>query len=208
MKGRFVAMNNVTKRKGKIFIIGIILVIVIGCVGYYKIINNSNKQAESSDKQSSNNTDKEERDKNNNTKVDFDFDELENTLYSSIQKEEIVPFISKCESKASNTDEPPKTELYNTEVSSNTINTIINKLKTATSIEQEITYSWFGCPPKAITYYISVNSTNKEAIYNQTVFALNYANANNILLVQYNKKGYAFHFNSDEEINNFIETLS
>lgn len=208
MKGRFVAINNVTKRKSKIFIIVIILVIVIGCISYYKIINNSNKQAESSDKQSSNNTDKEERDKNNNTKVDFDFDELENTLYSSIQKEEIVPFINKCESKVSNTDEPPKTELYNTEVSSNTINIIINKLKTATSIEQEITYSWFGCPPKAITYYISVNSTNKEAIYNQTVFALNYANANNILLVQYNKKGYAFHFNSDEEINNFIETLS
>lgn len=107
-----------------------------------------------------------------------------------------------------NTDEPPKTELYNAEVSSNTINTIINKLKTATSIEQEITYSWFGCPPKAITYYISVNSTNKEVIYNQTVFSLNYANANNILLVQYNKEGYAFHFNSDEEINSFIETLS
>lgn len=203
MNGRFIAMNNVTKRKGKIFIIVIILVIVIGCVGYYKIINNSNKQAESS-----NNTDKEEEDKNNNTKVDFDFDELENALYSSIQKEEIVPFISKCESKVSNTDEPPKIELYNTEVSSNTINIIINKLKTATSIEQEITYSWFGCPPKAITYYISVNSTNKEAICNQTVFSLNYANANNILLVQYKKKGYAFHFNSDEEINNFIETLS
>lgn len=203
MKGRFIAMNNVTKRKGKIFIIVIILVIVIGCISYYKIINNSNKQAESS-----NNTDKEEEDKNNNTKVDFDFDELENALYSSIQKEEIVPFISKCESKASNTDEPPKTELYNTEASSNTINIIINKLKTATSIEQEITYSWFGCPSKAITYYISVNSTSKEAIYNQTVFSLNYANANNILLVQYKKKGYAFHFNSDEEINNFIETLS
>ena len=204
MKVRFIAMNNVTKRKGKIFIIVIILVIVIVCISYYKIINNSNKQAESS-----NNTDKEEEeDKNNNTKVDFDFDELENALYSSIQKEEIVPFISKCESKVSNTDEPPKIELYNTEVSSNTINTIINKLKTATSIEQEITYSWFGCPPKAITYYISVNSTNKEAIYNQTVFSLNYANANNILLVQYKKKGYAFHFNSDEEINNFIETLS
>lgn len=188
MKGRFVAINNVTKRKGKIFIIVIILVIVIGCISYYKIINNSNKQAESSDKQSNNNTDKEEGDKNNNTKVDFDFDELENTLYSSIQKEEIVPFISKCESKASNTDEPPKIELYNTEVSSNTTNTIINKLKTVTSIEQEITYSWFGCPPKAITYYISVNSTNKEDVYNQTVFSLNYANANNILLVQYNKK--------------------
>ena len=203
MKGRFIAMNNVTKRKGKIFIIVIILVIVIGCISYYKIINNSNKQAESS-----NNTDKEEEDKNNNTKVDFDFDELENALYSSIQKEEIVPFISKCESKVSNTDEPPKTELYNTEVSSNTINIIINKLKTTTSIEQKITYSWFGYPPKTITYYISVNSTNKEAIYNQTVFSLNYANANNILLVQYKKKGYAFHFNSDEEINNFIETLS
>ena len=114
MKGRFISMNNVTKRKGKIFIIVIILVIVIECISYYKIINNSNKQAKSSDKQSSNNTDKEEGDKNNNTKVDFDFDELENALYSSIQKEEIVPFISKCESKASNTDEPPKTELYNT----------------------------------------------------------------------------------------------
>lgn len=146
MKGRFVAMNNVNKRKGKIFIIVIILVIVIWCVGYYKIINNNNKQSENSDKQSSNNTDKEEGDKNNNTKVDFDF----------------------------------------------------NKLKTVTSIEQEITYSWFGCPPKAITYYISVNSTNKEDVYNQTVFSLNYANANNILLVQYNKKGYASHFNSDE----------
>ena len=45
-------------------------------------------------------------------------------------------------------------------------------------------------------------------IYLKSTPTLEIGNANNILLVQYKKKCYAFHFNSDEEINNFIETLS
>ena len=33
------------------------------------------------------------------------------------------------------------------------------------------------------------------------------SNGNDILLVGYNNKGYAFYFNSSEEINGFIESL-
>ena len=37
-----------------------------------------------------------------------------------------------------------------------------------------------GCPPKSLTYYVSVNSTNRSETHNQKVFSLNYANREEI----------------------------
>lgn len=213
--------ENITNKKGNgsliiIVILSIAVLALGGYICYDKLLSNNNdsKQTESNKEYNDNNVkDTEEKENNNDSVIDnsanldFDFNELSNTLHSSVKKDNITTFVSRCESKTTNTNEPPETEQKNTEVSSNTIDTIINKLKTAKSIDKEITYSWFGCPPRSITYYVSANSTNSETVHSQRVFSLNYADGNDMLLVGYNNKGYAFHFNSSEEINNFIESL-
>ena len=143
----------------------------------------------------------------NSENLDFDFNELLNTLKNSVQSENITTFISECKEKTISEGEPPETEIKNIEVSNNTIDTIIKKLKLAKSIDKDITYSWPYCPPKLVTYYVSVNSSDAQLVHKQKVFSLNYAQGNDMLLVGYNNKGYAFHFSSNEEINGFIESL-
>lgn len=189
-----------------VVILSILVIALGGYICYDKVISNNNDEQTENNK----NNKVEEKDDNtndNSANLDFDFNELSSTLHSSVQKDNITTFITKCENKTVNQGEPPETEESNIKVSSNTIDTIINKLKTAKSIDKEITYSWFGCPPKSITYYISVNSTDKSEVHSQRVFSLNYANGEDILLVGYNNKGYGFHFNSSEEISGFIESL-
>lgn len=61
--------------------------------------------------------------------------------------------------------------------------------------------------PKQIAYYISVNSNDQSQLHRQSIFSLYYANSEDILLVGYNSNGYAFHYNSKEDISNFIESL-
>ena len=192
-----------------VIILSILVIVLIGYICYDKYLNNdnTNKQTKISKTIKEDNTKKKKETENNSINDEFDFEELSNTLHSSIQNESITTFLSKCEIKNPNTNEPPETEYTNIEVSNNTIDTIINKLKTAKSIDKNVTYSWFGCPPKSITYYISVNSNNQSQVQNQMIFSLNYANGDDILLVGYNQNGYAFHFNNNEEINNIIESL-
>lgn len=203
-----------------VVILSILVIALGGYICYDKVISNNNDEQIESNKnnkveEKDDNTNNDDDNTNNNddntndnsVNFDFDFNELSSTLHSSVQKDNITTFITKCENKTVNQGEPPETEESNIEVSSNTIDTIINKLKTAKSIDKEITYSWFGCPPKSITYYISVNSTDESEVHSQRVFSLNYANGEDILLVDYNNKGYAFHFNSSEEISGFIESL-
>lgn len=204
------------KNKGLIIAVVVLLILVIilsGYICYDKFLSNNNnaKQTTSSKKNKDNNS-KQSKETDNNTinnsnNNDFDFNELSNTLYSSVQSGNLTTFVSKCETKPTNQGGPPETEQINTEVSNNTIDIIISKLKTAKTIDKNVTYSWFGCPPKLITYYISVNSDDQSQVYSQKVFSLNYANDDGILLVGYNNNGYAFHFNSNEEISNFIESL-
>lgn len=194
-----------------VVILSILVIALGGYICYDKVISNNNDEQKESNKnnkveEKDDNTNNDDDNTNDNS-VNFDFNELSSTLHSSIQKDNITTFITKCENKTVNQGEPPETEESNIEVSSNTIDTIINKLKTAKSIDKEITYSWFGCPPKSITYYISVNSTDISEVHSQSVFSLNYAIGEDILLVGYNNKGYAFHFNSSEEISGFIESL-
>jgi len=207
------------KKKGNkglvlaIVILSILVIALGGYICYDKVISNNNdKQTENNKKnnleEKEETTSKDDNNINDNSaNLDFDFNELSNTLHSSVQKDNITTFISKCIEKTTSANEPPETEQTNISVSNNTIDTIINKLKTAKSIDKEITYSWFGCPPKSITYYVSVNSTDESEVHSQRVFSLNYAQGEDILLVGYNNKGYAFHFNSSEEISDFIESL-
>lgn len=206
-------MEEIKKgNKGLVITVVILSILVIALGGYIcydKYLNNdnTNKQTKISKTTKEDNTKKTKETEDNSINDEFDFEELSNTLHSSIQNESITTFITKCENKTVNQGEPPETEYTNIEVSNNTIDTIINKLKTAKSIDKNVTYSWFGCPPKSITYYISVNSNNQSQVQNQMIFSLNYANGDDILLVGYNQNGYAFHFNNNEEINNIIESL-
>ena len=168
--------------------------------------NNENIKEDNSEINNNDETTKENENIINNINIDFDFNEMENTLKTNINDEKITSFVQKCIDKGTE-ETGPSADYENIEVSNNTIDIILNKLKTAKSIDNEITYSWLGCPPKSITYYISVNSTNVETVHSQRVFSLNYANGNDMLLVGYNNKGYAFHFYSSEDINYFIESL-
>lgn len=204
------------KKGNKVLVIAVVILSILvialgGYICYDKVISNNNDEQTESNKnnkveEKDDNTNNDDDNTNDNS-VNFDFNELSSTLHSSVQKDNITTFITKCENKTVNQGEPPETEESNIEVSSNTIDTIINKLKTAKSIDKEITYSWFSCPPKSITYYVSVNSNDQSQVHSQRVFSLNYANGDDILLVGYNNKGYAFHFNSSEEISGFIESL-
>lgn len=196
----------------KIIIIAITFVVIISLVsiisGIYigynaNILKNNEEQTNNIQETQNNDSNK----KDDSTNKEFDFDELLATLHTSVQEEKITTFLTKCEVKNTNSENPPETKIENISVSNATINIIVDKLKTAQSIDKDITYSWFGCPPKSITYYISINSSDPSQIHSEKVFSLNYANDDNILLVEYKDKGYAFHFNSSEEINNFIESL-
>lgn len=187
--------------------------ILSGYIGYKKNINDKNKTVENSnDKEKDNTKEKESNDNPNKTTTnnethDFDFNELSNTLHSSLEKENMQALVSTCEEKSVDENGIPNTEYKNNVVSKDTVDTIINKLKEAKTIDNNITFSWFGCPPKQIAYYISVNSNDQIQLHSQSKFSLYYANGEDILLVGYNSNGYAFHYNSKEEISNFIESL-
>lgn len=212
----------VTKKKVNVIIVIIVILLILilalsGYIYYDKFLSNNsgNKQTEKNKKYNDDNVqdskDFEEKENNDNNIIDnsenLDINELASTLHSSVQKDGITTFISSCHSKSVSSGQPPESEYKNTEVSINTIDIVIEKLKTATVVDKNITFSWFGCPPKSVTYYVSVNSNDQSEVRKQKIFSLNYADGKDMLLVGYNNEGYAFHFNSSDEISNFIENL-
>ena len=142
----------------------------------------------------------------NSANLDFDFDELLSTLNYSTQQGGKTTFISKCQEKNTGEGELPETEYNSINVSGDTIESVVSKLKSASSVEKT-TYSWFGCPPKSIEYVVGVASNDSETIQQQKVFSMNYADSGKILLVGYNNEGYAFTFDSSDGVDGFIESL-
>ena len=142
--------ENKKGNKGMVVAIVILSMLVVALSGYIcydKFLNNNttDKQTENNKIKEDNNdknteTTEEDKSTDNSANLDFDFDfeELSNTLHSSVQKKGITTFVSRCESKTVNTNEPPETEQKNIEVSNNTIDIIISKLKTAKSIDKNI----------------------------------------------------------------------
>ena len=174
------------KKGNKVLVIAVVILSILvialgGYICYDKVISKNNDEQTESNKNNNVEETNEDTNKDNNNindnsaNLDFDFNELSNTLHSSIQKEDITSFISKYVETTISANDPPEIEQINTFVSNNTIDIIINKLKTAKSIDKEITYSWFACPPKSIAYYISVNSIDPNEVHSKSVFSLNYS---------------------------------
>ena len=88
-------------------------------------------------------------------------------------------------------------------LSNDSVDTIINKLKTAISVEKDVVDGYEFCPPKSIDYVI--NST--ESLDGNKKLIVMYSNDDKTLSVGYNQIGYRYHFNDASEINNFIENL-
>ena len=177
-----------------IILILLVAVLITGFISYNKFL-----------KSNQNETNNKDNKLDNSANLDFDFNELSQTLHSAIKKDNIKTFISFCHEKEKNPNKYPETEHQIIELSHNTINTVIEKLKTANSVEKGITYTWLGCEPFFITYYVSVNDINK--FHSQKVFSLSYADDTDILLVNYNNQGYAFKFDYTNIISGFIESL-
>lgn len=204
-QNEFISKDKVNILISVIVILSTVVLMLSSYICYDKILNNKKNQIENNTEGEKNVSDNKGID--NDTNLDFDFNTLSVVLHSSTEKKGITTFISNCQSKTKDEAELTKTEQKNIEVSNETIDIIIKKLKTAKSIEKNITYSWLGCPPKSITYFIGINDNDLDIVNKNKVFSLNYADGDDILLVGYNNAGYAFHFNSSKEINNFIESL-
>lgn len=88
------------------------------------------------------------------------------------------------------------------ELSNDSINVIIDKLKTAVRVDKDAPVGFIGCPPKDITYVINKTKTNDG----DKKFIVMYGYSKS-LYVGYNEIGYVYYFNNDSEINNLLENL-
>lgn len=139
--------------------------------------------------------DKSEKPKPSN--LDFDFDKMENDLKNQIKNNNKNAYIVKCTDKITEDDPFGKEEEF-IKLNEETIEVIINKLKTAKRYEIG-TRGYLECPPHNIMYYIG-----GETYYNDKVFILDY-DTNNTFAFGYDGEGYIFEFEND--LTGFIESL-
>ena len=204
------------KGKGIAIIIYIIVFLIGGVLGYCvsNMLINDDKSSGTEEKKKDDKKEEDKKEDNqnveitNNSNLDFNFDEMKTSLYSAIQNDGLKANKLSCTLLQAPEGELPNTKSNRTVVSEGTIDTIINKLKTAKSLEKNITSSWIGeCYPKSVAYIISADAeVETDEFQNNKVFTLYYADSEDILLVGYKGIGYAFYFNSGE-VNNFIESL-
>ncbi len=193
--------NNKMEKKRTTIILLIVIVVAIvlsfGC-GYVfrdKLVKDDNKD-------------------NNNVPVkanelDFDFDAMETALKSKLQNGQFKAVKISCTSTPGPEGELPIITNTGKIISNDSIDTIVNKLKNADSLEKNITSSWIGeCMPKSVAYIISVNDKpESNEFQSNKIFTLYYADDTSNILVGYEGIGYSFNYDNSEEINNFIESL-
>ena len=201
------------KNKIIIVIISILLVLSILIIGFiiinntnHKTNNKTNKETEKVQKEPSNIESNDYIIDNNITIDNFDFEEMKKTLHEAVNQDNLTTMVRHCKNIEVPQGEPPEAEYNNVEVSNNSIDIIIEKLKTANSV-QYMTGSWFGCPPKQISYYVAPLTDDDELFNSKKVLSIHYSNDEKTLSVGYKNDGYIFIFNSPDEINGFIESL-
>jgi len=199
------------KKKTIIIVNVIVVVTILLCLGITYL--NYNHSLYKIDKHNKNNeitnnkTDKKDEKKDNNeSNLDFDFNGLTTKVNNLIQTNNYSSMIVNCSNVTTNTNQPPVTKNEVVSLSNDSFNTVISKLKEASSVEST-TASWFGCPPNNITYHVSVFNTDFGQVKTNEVFSLSYANSDAVLLVGYENNGYAFRYDDASKINNFIESL-
>ena len=134
----------------------------------------------------------------------IDLEVIRQSLKNQIQNNNKNAYIVKCKDIIKN-GEPSMDETF-IKVSNSTIDTIIEKLKTAETYEEFIG-GYESCPPKNIMYYVGGEKYN-----NDKQFLLEYSDNENVLLIGYfvddgNIGGYKFIFNNNDDIKDFIEDL-
>ncbi len=211
------------KNKGLIIVIYVVL-FLIGCaLGYFvstMVLNDDKSNTKNNTEEKGNNSqveenkEKEEKEEkeNDNKELsnisDLDLEKMRTSLHNLVQKEGFKANKLSCTVLPAAEGELPNVKSKRTVVSENTIDIIINKLKTAKSIDKYVTASWIGeCYPKSVAYIISLDAeVDTNEFQNNKKFTLYYSDSENILLVGYEGIGYDFNFN-DGELNNFIEAL-
>ena len=131
------------------------------------------------------------------TEDDLDLDQMKIDLKNQIKTNGKNAYIVKCTDKATEDNPFDKDEVY-IELSEETIDIIIDKLKTATSYSKQ-TRGYLNCPPNNIMYYIGGTT-----YYEDKVFILDY-DTNNTFAFGYNSEGYVFEF--ENNLTGFIESL-
>ena len=130
----------------------------------------------------------------------IDLDKINNEIITSINNKETNVYVASCEDKLS--VENIGVEFSYKKLDKDVVGIIINKLKSANKVEQDITFSYLGCPAKKINVIVADKDTAENVR-----FGLEYADSENILLLGYNGVGYAFHYNDSKEVVGFIESL-
>ena len=195
------------KKKTIIIVNVIVLVTILLCLGItYLNYNHSLYKIDKHNKNNELTNNKKDKIDSSESNLNFDFDGVTAKVNNLVQTNNYSSMVIKCSNVSSNPNLPPETKNEVVGVSNETFNTVIAKLKEASSVETT-TASWFGCPPNNITYHVSVYNTDFGQVKTNEVFSLSYANSDTVLLVSYENDGYAFRYENESSINNFIESL-
>ena len=180
-----------------IYVIAILLMIACFAGGFFvgKIIKDSNKKENNSEN-------KEEKKEEPTYLLDNEtINELESmrTDLKGLLKDNYKAYDIKC---SYTSEENMETKNDYVELSNDSINVIIDKLKTAAKVDKDSPAGFIGCSPRNITYVINKTEANDE----NKKFIVMYGD-DKTLLVGYNQTGSIYYFNDASEINNLLENL-
>lgn len=191
--------SNTNSNRSKKLIILFLVLIGIGLIATSIIYINHDNKDNNGEKETNNNTSNDNKENKH-----IDLETIRQSLNYQIQNNNKNAYIVKCKNIIKD-DAPAMDETY-IRVNSSTVDTIIEKLKTADSYEEFVS-GYESCPPKNIMYYVGGEKYN-----NDKQFLLDYAVDENALLIGYfvddqNRGGYKFIFKNKDDIKEFIESL-
>lgn len=198
-----------------IFIVAFSLLAIVGCFIVFghvfdKKENNNAKNDTNSNQEVSkdvnNNEEKNNTEENNNTDVsieNIDFETIRKELKSKVTNGRNA-YVVKCEDKSNEINGPLTDEKF-IMVSPDTIDIVIDKLKSAKKFTNVVT-GYELCPPENILYYVG-----GETYYNEKDILIDYGTDGKSLLVGVfgdNNISGVFEFSSSDEVKGFIESLN
>lgn len=194
-------------KKKVLIIVGIILALCIIGFSVYKIVETTNTVNKDNEVEENNKekTKKEDNSNKNNFEYnaeintnDFDYDSMSSDIKTQLQDNEVNAYIVTCKNEG-DVSSPNFVTNYQL-ISNDSFDTTITKLKGSTSYNENITAS-FMCPE----YSYLIGKVENNAVVSK-IMTLNY-NHNKMLIVGYDGIGYAFKYDTDDEIENFIHDL-
>ena len=178
---------------------------------------NENKEENIIETNDNNEDNKLEKDGNNEEVNDEDvsklldtetlneLEEIRNYLNNKVTNDSYIAYKVSCQ--VFEDREYPFEDTY-IKISNQSINTVIDKLKTAVKVNKNVVEGIIGCPPKNVLYKI----TNTEQVTSEDgkIFIMWYDGSTPSVVVGYSEResGYRFFFEKQSDLDNFIENLS